>query len=152
MQLRKYEDAARAYQKLLELEPRSFEHALHLADAYYLNQNFDRAYQLYKKIEPRNPNDNRILHNIAETLWKMGHPDQAIAYFERAVAHPNCNPQTIFQYAACCELLGNVAKAAEIISNAMLKPNISLEWQQKMKLAMHHLHNKKTVKPKINVA
>jgi tetratricopeptide (TPR) repeat protein len=152
MQLRKYEDAALAYQKLLEYEPHSFDHSLHLADAFYLNHNYDKAYQLYKKIEPRNPNDNRILHNIAETLWKMGHPDEAIPYFERAVAQQNCNPQTIFQYAACCELLGNSEKAKTIISNAMTQPALPNEWQQKMKLAMNHLEKKTMIKPHLTAA
>lgn len=142
MQLRKYDDAALAYKKLLELEPTSFDHALHLADAHYLNKKYEIAYELYKKIEPRNPHDNRILHNIAETLWKLGHPEQAIPYFEQAVAQENCNPQTIFQYAACCEALGNPQKALTIISNAIKKPSLNAEWQNKMRLAINHLENK----------
>lgn len=110
LNLKKYEDAIIGFTRLLEFEPTA-ENTMHLANACFFANKFQQAYEAYKKVLSRNPQERNALYNLAETCVRLKQYEEAITYFTRMQQLPNSLDTVPLRIVYCHQQLGNTEQA-----------------------------------------
>jgi tetratricopeptide (TPR) repeat protein len=88
----KLQDALRAYQKALELDPRLYEAALFSGDVYLKENDFAQAENWYQKAIDINPNRETAYRYSATPFMRQGRTKEALArYVEAYITEPYSN-------------------------------------------------------------
>lgn len=78
------EEAIKQYKISIDIHPTAKAHT-HLAEAYSLQENFTRAIEECKKAIEIDPNYGYPYNDIGNYLVKIGEPNKAVIWFEKAV-------------------------------------------------------------------
>jgi tetratricopeptide (TPR) repeat protein len=73
----RYEDAAKLYSRVIQLEPGFGKAYLHLGDCHYASGNLERALLMYRQTQARTPLDPAAYRFAADTLAKLGRSQEA---------------------------------------------------------------------------
>lgn len=99
-----YGEAERCFLKLLELDEKSHQALLGLADLYFLEKHLDKADQYYQRALEISPADGVTLTKYGHFLRETGQEDRAVEMLEKAAALDDssgkarhCLAQTYFQ-------------------------------------------------------
>jgi arylsulfatase A-like enzyme/Flp pilus assembly protein TadD len=125
-QLERYEEAAKSFQKALDLEPENFEAARLLGYALMQLGRFEDALIFFRSAEKGMPDNPRLLEDTALALAELRRFEDAIRYFERAV---KVNPaaQVYVNYALACAETGDYAQATALMEKALSLPDANAE-------------------------
>jgi len=78
------EDAVKAYERVISLNPAFAEAYLKLGSLYYELRIYDKALETYSRAQKLKPNDARLLNNIGSVLLAKGDPAEALSFFMQA--------------------------------------------------------------------
>ncbi len=123
MAMQKYPDAIYGYQKLLEFEPNSYEHAFNLAYAYSLNNQFNEAVQMYRMLISRNSHDGRSWYNLGECYLRLKSLDLGLESLQMARALKFPMPNLDLRIAACLHDMGRIQESYDVIAQYIQKPD-----------------------------
>ena len=97
MELERYADAVRLFQRAVEIDPQSVHKNSKLAQSMEKAGMFDEAAAKYEELAQLSPNDAKIYHNIIVRMYdeaKM--PDKAIAASQKMVEQDPNNPEAYY--------------------------------------------------------
>lgn len=120
--LGRYEEAARSFERVLELEPENFEAARLLGYSLMQLGKFEEALASFRAAEKGIPENARLLEDIAMTLANLRRFEEAIPYFERA-AKAAPAPALYANYALACAEVGDYARAVALMETAVSLPD-----------------------------
>lgn len=123
MKLKKYSDAAFAYNKMVELQPTK-ENIFNCAHALHLNDNFEQAIVVYKKLLNAYPQERNAWYNLGESYLKVNNPQQALDAFQQAKALGHTLPNLPLRMAYCHKLLNNISQTKEILYEVLKQPSM----------------------------
>lgn len=83
--LKKYDEAIVALHKVLTFCPGDIDACFNLGNAYFLTNNFIQARNMFVTILKQNPQEARCWNNLGETLFRLGHFNEAIDCLQKAV-------------------------------------------------------------------
>lgn len=146
MAMQKYPDAIYAYQKLLEFEPQSYEHAFNLAYAFSLNNQFNEAVQVYRILISRNSHDARSWYNLGECYLRLNNLELGLEALQMARALKFAMPNLDLRIAACLHDMGRMQESYELITQYVNKENIPEELRNTGRALLVEL-NKQLSKP-----
>jgi tetratricopeptide (TPR) repeat protein len=127
VQLKRFDHAIAAYERLISLMPRNEEAHFHLANVYFLAQHYDQAIARYQKLLEKDPNDPRVIINVGEAYYAKGEPANALTYFQKLAQHTRQFPSVCLRMARCYGDLGESEKAHSILREFYtLNPSPSL--------------------------
>ncbi len=119
-QLRRYEDAARSLEKVLDLEPENSEAARLLGFTWMQLGRYEEALASFRNAEKGMPENPRLLEDMAVTLASLRRFEEAIPYFERAVkAAPAA--ALYANYALACAEVGDYERAVALMETAVAR-------------------------------
>ncbi len=97
MELERYPDAVRVFQKSVELEPQSIHKISKLAEAFEKGGQIDESAARYEELAQLSPKDAKIYYNIIVRMYdeaKM--PDKAVTAAQKMVAQDPSNPEAYY--------------------------------------------------------
>ncbi len=116
--LKKYEDAIFACKKFLQLASKKddiSEALFNLGNAYFLNNNFDKAVEIFKQMTIKFPEDIRGWGNLVETYIKMHKSENALEIIKKLRENGQTFSGIEIQQAVCLANLGYSDLAEEIL-------------------------------------
>ncbi len=116
--LKKYEDAIFACKKFLQLASKKDdinEALFNLANAYFLNNNFDQAVQIFTQMTNRFPEDIRGWANLIETYIKMHKSENALEVIKKLKENGRTFQGIEIQQSICLADLGYLDLAEELL-------------------------------------
>lgn len=137
--LQKYADAVVGYSKLLELEPHSINHLINLANAYLLNNECEKARDLYAGMLAKNPQDMRAMHNLGESYLKLNQPQKALECFQIVKKSNTVVPTLDLRIAVCHQLLGDIVQARSLLQTIVTQEATSAQIKQGAHELLAHL-------------
>jgi tetratricopeptide (TPR) repeat protein len=105
------EEAARAYELLLQAEPAHLDALIHLGALRLGQGRADEAETLLRRAVVVSPGSPEALGNLAAALQALGHHDEAIEHYERALALKPDMLDARFGLAACLQATGRYEAA-----------------------------------------
>lgn len=134
---RKYEQAIRAYERVLELDPENIEARCDLGLCYWLAGNADRAVEELERVLEANPNYLPACNNLGFILADTKRDlKRAVALLEKAVDGEPANPVYMDSLGWAYFKQGRLDDAERTISRALLFPS---DFPEKT-LATAHYH------------
>jgi tetratricopeptide (TPR) repeat protein len=125
-QLGRYDEAARSFEKVLDLEPANFEAARLLGNVLMRQGKYEDALRSLARAEEGLPRDARLLEATATSLAELGRFADALPYFERAVA-AGPSASLYANYAVACAATGDYALASDLMRTALGRPDADPE-------------------------
>ena len=107
------DDAARAYELLLQTEPRHLDALIHLGALRLGQGRAQEAEGLLRRAVTVAPGSPEALANLAAALHAQADHAAAVTLYERALAHKPDMPDARFGLAACLQACGRHASAIE---------------------------------------
>jgi len=132
MHMKKYDDAAWAFNKLQAVVPDALEAQVNLAAIAAIKQNYPHAELLYKEVVQRDPKNIGAQFELAGVLYQQGKYQQAADAYERV---RQMQPSYIPLYLPLAESLAKIGKkqeARELLQSIMTQ-NIPADLQTKYK-------------------
>lgn len=124
--LGRYEESIAAYNAAAELDPRDEVLFRNLGDAYLrvgrrqeAAAQFERAVRLLNDHLSVNPEDARVLADLAICQAKLGDKEQALKNIERATALEPRNTTLMYEQAVVCALTGRAEDAIKYLERAL---------------------------------
>ena len=139
----RHKDAIATYQRLLELDPQN--HAYYceqLSQLHAATGDKDAALAWAKKIVAKSPDSLYAATRLARLLVRLGHPQEAVAHYERAAAKATSDAERERTLLACA----NAARAArlhdkaEAILRALARDSKSADHRAQAKRALFQLY------------
>lgn len=93
-------EAKKYYNRVLEIDDSLGEARYNLADIYRREGNIQESLNQYLEIEKKNPEFNNLYVAIATTYLAMGKENEALPYFEKALANTTTRPEVLRNIAA----------------------------------------------------
>jgi tetratricopeptide (TPR) repeat protein len=120
-QLKKYKQAAEAYQAALEDEPDNADTQRALASALLNDSQYDAALAVYQDLAKADPNDSQALLKIAQILHRQGKFQDALAMVTKAkgVAGNSDNLDLAFEEATLEDALGRYDDAVTTLQTIL---------------------------------
>ncbi|MFH1374434.1 MAG: tetratricopeptide repeat protein [bacterium] len=109
-----YEEAERCFLKQLELDEKSHQTLLGLADLSFLRKNYDRADQYYRRALEINPTDGIILSRYGNFLGETGQNDRAVEMLEKAAVSADSGEKAQHSLAQVYFQQGRFEEAADM--------------------------------------
>lgn len=72
---------------------------------------YNLALRSYEQIQKRDPNNPYILGRLADCYFQLNRPEEAVTWYERAVARRSADPQILFNYGKALMYTGRYAEA-----------------------------------------
>jgi cell division septation protein DedD len=72
---------------------------------------YNLALRSYEQIQKRDPNNPYILGRLADCYFQLNRPEEAVTWYERAVARRSADPQILFNYGKALMYTGRYADA-----------------------------------------
>lgn len=109
LKVQKIPEAIQCFERVIQLGAGSQEPNVwfNLANAYFLNNDFDRAQAVYERLVRDNPTDGRYLYNLAETYYTKKDFAHALDTFKQAVSLPKSLSNAHFRLVNCLEQLNH---------------------------------------------
>lgn len=128
MMARRFSDARDAFQRALEHDPDARTY-VNLGTVYYLDHDYERAVDLFKKAVEEMPNPFRTWASLGEAYyWSRSSPEKANEAFAKAIdrleADLSVNPEqpgNLARLAVCYAYLGRAEQALQTIEQALEK-------------------------------
>ena len=100
------EEAARAYEHILQAEPTHLDALIHLGSLRLGEGRAEQAEALLRRAATAAPGSPEALGNLAAALQALGRHEEAAAHYERALSHKPGMADARFGLAACLQALG----------------------------------------------
>jgi tetratricopeptide (TPR) repeat protein len=126
IQSNEYGDAIKAFNKALEINPTSQVFWYNLAYSYSIQGKYEEALEIYQKAIEELPHSSMLHARIAGTLFRLGHNQEACDHI--SISKPLIQANDEYTYAAFESLSGNLEHAIELLTIAMEKKIVSIEW------------------------
>jgi tetratricopeptide (TPR) repeat protein len=110
-QLKKYKEAAAAYQRALDMEGDNSDAQRGLANAYLNADKLDDSLKVYQGIVAAEPQDSQSYIKISEIQRRQGHYDLALETLKKAKTLVPDNEELIFNEALLYDALGRYSDA-----------------------------------------
>ncbi|MGQ9673508.1 MAG: sulfatase-like hydrolase/transferase [Candidatus Aminicenantales bacterium] len=122
-QLKKYEEAASRFKRVLELESENYEAERLLGYSLMQLGRYEEALKHFGQAEKGMPDNPRLLEDTAMSLANLGKFREALPYFEKAT---KLNPEapTYANYALACAQIGDYGRAIGLMENALSLPEV----------------------------
>ncbi len=147
MQLKKYEKAIEAYKNSIKKGAGDHPAVLfNLANAYFLNNQFDNAKFIYQKLVTAHPFEAKYLYNLAETHFQMGEIEKALELFQKTTSMPEPVPQAFIRSAACLAQLKKFDEAESYL-NKILSNNLPENFKKLVQNQLEQIQVMKEKKP-----
>ena len=145
LQLKKYDKAIQAYEN--SIKKGGGKHPMivfNLANAYFLNQEYTKAENLYNQLINLNPTETKYLFNLAEALFSQEKFEDAATNFKKVITLSNSMPQAYLRISDCLEKLKKfdesktylnrllASNAPEDFKKAIQNKLVNLEIQEKV--------------------
>jgi tetratricopeptide (TPR) repeat protein len=124
----RFAEAAAAYQAAIKLRPNRALYHRNLGDVYQkigrpsdARSEYQQALGLTEEALGVNPNDARVMAQLAVLEAKLGRRGDAERHISRAMVINPANPEILFQRAAVSSLLGETTAALEAVSEAVAR-------------------------------
>lgn len=119
LQLKKYPQAAHAFEQAIRLGGQKKELLFNLANAYFMCRDLDKALPIYQQLTAMDAHHSGYWYNCAETLYSMGRYDEALECFTKSSRCPEPLAQSHLRIANSLELLGNVSQAQSYLAQLL---------------------------------
>jgi len=124
MKLAKYDEAEKAFQKLLTFHkgtnsPLEINSYFNIANALFMKKKYDEAEHMYTLLTQKTPGDSRFWHNLGEVKTEKNKYEEALLCYQNATKCRNCLVQTHMRLALCQEHLNNYDDAIATISHIL---------------------------------
>lgn len=86
----------RAYRDILTRDPNNLQAAVAAGNMLYDAQRYADAIAFYQKAVAIAPSDVNVSTDLGTALWYSGHPDEALAQFDKSLAVDPTHAQTLF--------------------------------------------------------
>ncbi len=144
--LKRYAEAAEAFEKAVALSPNDTQLIVNLGDAYRALGQADKAREQYQKAISvgyrelqTNPQDAAVLAEIALSYAKVGNAQDAESFIKRARTEHKDDVDILYKEACVNALIGKPSRALELLQNALEK-HYSAEYAS-ADLDLESLHN-----------
>jgi tetratricopeptide (TPR) repeat protein len=139
----KYDDAAAMDKKSIELNPKSYAAWGNLGAAYqWSGTNHDQAVQAFRKAielaeeeRTKDRNNAELLTALADNYASIGNAEQSTILIRKALALAPENPTVNYRAGNAYEILGDRAKAIQLIAKALAQGYQAYEFQRNPELA-----------------
>lgn len=118
--LQRFEEAVKAFGKVVQLERSSTLGWFNYANALYLSKQYEQAAPIYEKLLQQDDKDIRYINNFAENYFALKQYDKALTLFDRLMKMEHVAAQVLFRIAACHENMKQYDKAKEFLANLSL--------------------------------
>ena len=107
------------YQRAFDIDPALPEARLGLGWAHYHQRKPEEAYRNFKDAFGMAPNNADVDFAVGALFRSLGLYEQALPYYERAVALSPLDSRAYFDEAGCCWYLGDYEKAENLLKQAL---------------------------------
>ncbi|MDI6849640.1 MAG: tetratricopeptide repeat protein [Candidatus Saccharicenans sp.] len=116
--LHRYQEAIPELTRVTELAPEFAPAYQQLGFCYQMLKDMDKALENYRKSAELDPANSANLYNLGLILFEMDKVDEAIGYFEKALAAKSDDLDTLEMMARCYVNKGDLPKAVEFLEKA----------------------------------
>jgi tetratricopeptide (TPR) repeat protein len=117
--LKKPKEAAAAYQRSLDLDPDNPDAQRGLANALFLDGQYDAALKVFSELVAADPTDIQSQVHIAEIQRHQGHYEDALATLEKAKAQGQDNVEISYNEALNYDAMGKFDQATDILTKIL---------------------------------
>ena len=128
LQIEKYDEAVKAFERVLAMGATSTQLLFNLGNAYFMQKEYDKASRFYEQIVKNNPTDTRFTYNLAETYFNKEEYEKSLVLFKQTTALPKPPPGTFLRVAECLNKLKKYGEAKTYL-NKLLTINSSDEFK-----------------------
>ena len=128
--LKRYDAAAEAFRRALDLSPSSPHASLNLADALWLLGDREQAQSFYRRTIDRaykDPNPDSLRTVTAQAMARVGQVEEAIALTQEALIAAPENPQIAYEASVVFAAAGEQASAA-VHARRAIELGVELRW------------------------
>jgi tetratricopeptide (TPR) repeat protein len=136
LRLKKYDQAANAFQWIIDKGEGSEQVWFNLANSFYMLGKQDDARGIYERLAKNNPLDARYTYNLAEAYFGRNEFEKAHELFVKVTTLPQPIPQSFFRAANCLE--------------RMKKPDEAVQWLASLEALNADEEFKKMVKAEMS--
>jgi len=111
-------EAEQAYQRSLLIEPQFVPALINLADHYRSIGKDEKSHELLARALQVAPDSANTNHAYGLLLVRRGEYDEALGYFEAALAQTDAQPNHAYIYAIALDSRGQTSKAMKVIAKA----------------------------------
>jgi arylsulfatase A-like enzyme/cytochrome c-type biogenesis protein CcmH/NrfG len=119
VQQQRLENAAEAYDKVLQIDPDHTEARRGLGDLALIGGDLDAAAKHYTRVLELDGNDVGALSKLGVVKVRTGHPDEAIALFRKAIDRQPKNAEALLYLAGALASSGRPAEAVPYFERAL---------------------------------
>jgi Flp pilus assembly protein TadD len=116
--LKQYEDAIKAHNNALKIDPNYCEAWVNMGVTYRKKGDYDKAEDCYNKAMLIDPNDPQLWSNLGSLHMVKGENDKAITEFEKALTLDNTMSATYANYAHSLAIAGRFEDADKALNKA----------------------------------
>jgi len=148
LELKKYDSAIFAYQKMIQLAPNDAGGLFNLANAHFLAKQFEKSKKIYQHLLALKPNDIKAIYNLAEAYFNLGQHADALKNYQRAFHAKKFLPYIQIRMANCLERLGRPYEAKNMVAEFLkeeqkgAKPEILAQLKQSAKTILAEMNKK----------
>ena len=125
--LKRYDDAVKAYEKAININPDDTDIMYNLAYAYIKIKKYDEAEKLLLEVIKKDTEDNNSYFHLGEIYSRKKEHDNAIKYLSKALELDNNDTIALFYLAYEYSEINNIDKAIELY-NKVIELNQDYSW------------------------
>ena len=124
-----YENALKVFDSFIEIHPEYWKSWFFKSDVLRAIKKFDLALVALNSAEKRTDENAEIIAKAGQIISESGSPQEALAYYERAIEINNKTPEIWFNYGLSLYLINKFESAQEAFAEATeLNPRYKLAW------------------------
>lgn len=142
LRMKHFKDAVYAFEQVIARGVSTDQVWFGLANAYYMNHDYDRAEAVYTRLARDNPLDERYFHNLAETKFIQKKYAHAFELFKKVINLPHPVPQAFLRVSACLEQLDKKQEARAFLQS-LLRANAPDQFKQVVQSELKRMEQSK---------